>query len=319
MKKRELSPIELKKVVELRQLGAKWTEIEWETKVERRVARRAYEEWERDQKMREQEAWRFRVIAEAFHEHLNDLVRLAESLTDALQVPKTLRELRISEEDLGRLWIRYLEAKHEPFPGSSIEKERAIRRSRMLLESLQSHTREKIRWEALEEWKESRNNAIQYLQEMRSKAIEIIRNNLNNYRGLEKRIKTATKDKDVIEKMADGVIDNIWRGILTGKPDQIHAVKGGAVLNEGQVWLQFYERDEETKIYLNDVELAKEVRDMCREVVTNLEEGAKSDLVHRLTDEVSKMQARAKELEQDLDELVLRPTILRTRCKLCPA
>ena len=50
MKKRELSPIELKKVVELRQFGARWTEIEHETKVERRAAKRAYEEWERDEK-----------------------------------------------------------------------------------------------------------------------------------------------------------------------------------------------------------------------------------------------------------------------------
>jgi DNA-directed RNA polymerase subunit E'/Rpb7 len=90
MKKRELSPIELKKVVELRQLGAKWTEIERETKVERRAAKRAYVEWERDKKMKEQEAVRFRVAAEAFHEHLNDLIRLAESLVSALHVPEML-------------------------------------------------------------------------------------------------------------------------------------------------------------------------------------------------------------------------------------
>ncbi len=70
MKKRGLSPIELKKVVELGQLGAKWTEIEHETKVERRAAKRAYKEWERDKIMKEQEAVRFRIAAESFHEHL---------------------------------------------------------------------------------------------------------------------------------------------------------------------------------------------------------------------------------------------------------
>jgi len=69
MKKRELSPIELKKVVALRELGARWTEIEQEIKVERRAAKRAYEEWERDKEMKEQQAARFRVAAEAFHEH----------------------------------------------------------------------------------------------------------------------------------------------------------------------------------------------------------------------------------------------------------
>ena len=75
MKKRGLSPIELKKIVELRQFNAPWTEIEKETKVERRIAKRAYDEWETDQKMQEQEKVRFRVAAEAFHEHVNSLIR----------------------------------------------------------------------------------------------------------------------------------------------------------------------------------------------------------------------------------------------------
>ena len=93
MKKRELSPIELKKVVELRRLGAMWTEIERETKVDRRASKRAYEEWEKDKKIKEQEAARFRVAAEAFHEHLDDLIRLAESLILTLEIPEMLRAL----------------------------------------------------------------------------------------------------------------------------------------------------------------------------------------------------------------------------------
>ena len=120
MKKRELSPIELRKVVELRQLGAKWTEIEQETKVERRAAKQAYEAWEKDKEMKEEQAARFRVAAEAFHEHLNDLVRLAESLTDTLYVPKTLRELSSAEEALDQLWIRYAEGQRKPSPASSV-------------------------------------------------------------------------------------------------------------------------------------------------------------------------------------------------------
>jgi hypothetical protein len=318
MKKRELAPIELKEVVELRQLGAKWTEIEQEAKVERRAAKRAYEEWEKDKQIQEQQAVRFRVAAEAFHEHLNDLVKLAESLIDVLQVPKTLRELGAVEEDLDQLWIRYLEAKHEPFPASSVEEERVIRRNRLLLESLQSHTREKVRWEALEEWKQSWNNAAQYSQKLRSKATEITRNNLSNCRGLEKRIKTATGDKNAVDKIAGGVIEHIWRGILTGKPDHMHVVKGASLFTEGQVWLTFYESDSETRFYLNDEELAKKVWNLCNRVVTSLREGVESDLVQKLTGEVSKMQARTKELEESLDGLVLRPMILRTRCDLCP-
>ena len=319
MKKRDLSPIELKKVVELRQLGAKWTEIEQETKVERRAAKRAYEEWEKDKEVKEQQAVRFRVAAEAFHEHLNDLIRLAESLTEALHVPEMLWRLNSADEALGQLWTGNTERQREPSPASSVERERVVWRSKMLLKSLQDHTRGKVRWEALEEWKQSRNNAVQYSKELRLKATEVTRNSLNNCLGLEKRIKTAIGDNDVIEKITDGVIENIWRGILAGKPDQMHVVKGISVFTEGQVWLQFYKGDSEPCLFLNDVELAKEVLSICRQVVTNLREGTECDLARKLTDDVSRMQASTKELEESLDELVLRPMILHTRCDLCPA
>ena len=320
MKKRELSPIELKEVVELRQLGAKWTEIEQETKVERRAAKRAYEEWERDKKMKEQEAARFRVAAEAFHEHLNDLIRLAESLVSALHVPEMLRGLDNADEVLDRLWMRNIQGELEPSPTSSDERERVARRNKMLFKSLQEHTREKVRWEALEDWKQARNNAVQYSKELRLEATEVIRNNLNNCLGLEKRIKTTIGANDVTEKISDGVRETIWRGILTGKPDQMHVLKGSSVITEGRVWLEFYEGDSDTKLDLNnDVELAKEALSICRRVVTNLREGTKSDLVQRLTDEVRRMQDTTEELEESLDGLILRPMILRTRCDLCPA
>jgi len=318
MKKRELSPIELRKVVELRQLGAKWTEIEQETKVERRAAKQAYEEWEKDKEMKEEQAARFRVAAEAFHEHLNDLVRLAESLTDTLYVPKTLRELSSAEEALDQLWIRYAEGQRKPSPASSVG-ERGVWRSNMLLKSLRDHTQEKVRWETLEEWKQSRNKAKHYAEQLRSKATEVVKNTLDDCRGLEKRIKTAIGDNDVIERIADGVIEHIWRGILTGKPDKMHVIKGIILYNAGQVWLVVYENNSETRFYLNDEELAKDVWSMCCQVVTNLWDEVESDLIQKLTDEVSQMQTRTKELGEGLDELVLRPMILRTRCDMCPA
>ena len=319
MKKRGLSPVELKKVVQLRQLGARWTEIEQETKVERRAAKRAYEEWEKDKEVKEQQAARFRVAAEAFHEHLNDLIRLAESLISALQVPETLRELNSANEALDQLWIRNAEGQGEPSVTSGVRRARMAWRGRMLLKSLQDHTRGKIQWEALEEWKQSRNNAVQYSKELRLRATEVVSDNLDSCPGLRKRIETAIGDNDFVERITDGAMENIWRGILTGGQEQIHAVKGASVIKEGLVWLEFYERDSESCLFLNDEELAEEVLSICRQVVTNLREGTESDLVRKLTDHVSRMQTRARELEERLDELVLRPIILHTRCDLCPA
>ena len=318
MKKRELSPKELQKVVELRQLGAKWTEIEQETKVERRAAKRAYEEWERDKKMKEQEAARFRVAAEAFLEHLNDLIRLAQSLVIALPVPKMLRGLNNADEVLDQLWIRNIHGEVERFPTSSNGKERLVWRNKMLFKSLQDHTREKVRWETLEEWKQARNNTVKYSEELRLEATKLIGKILNNQPDLKKRIETAIGGNDITEKIADGVRENIWRGILIGKPEQMHVWEGNSLLSKGRVELRFYDGDSDTKLDLNDVELAKEALSMCRQVVTNLLE-VKSDLVQELTDEVSQMKDRTRELEESLDGLVLRPMMIHTRCDLCPA
>ena len=319
MKKIELSPLELKKVVELRQLGAKWTEIEHETEVERRAAKRAYEEWERDKKMKEQQRVRFRVAAEAFHEHLNDLIRLAESLVSALCVPKMLRELRNADEVLDRLRMKNILGELEPLPTSTDEIGRLVRRNNMLLKSLQDHTQKKLRWETLEEWKQARNNAVEYSEKLRSETTKLIREILNNQLGLKKRIESASGGNDIAEKIADGVRENIWRGILARKPEPLHVLKGASVVAEGRVWLEFYHGDSDTKLDLGDVELAKEILSMCRQVATNLWEGTQSDMVRRLTDEVRRMQDTTKELEESLDGLILRPIILRTACDLCPA
>jgi len=188
----------------------------------------------------------------------------------------------------------------------------------MLFKSLQDHTREKVRWNALEEWKQARNNAVQYSQELRLGATEVIGNILNNRPGLKEKIKAAIGSNDVTETISEGLIENIWRDILIGKPEQMHVMEGASVFTKGQVWLEFYKGDSDTKLYLNDVELAKEVFGMCGEVVTNLQDGTKSNLVQELAKEVRQMQDTTKELEKRLDRLILRPVILHTRCDLCP-
>ncbi len=142
---------------------------------------------------------------------------------------------------------------------------------------------------------------------------------LNNRPGLKEKIKTAIGSNDATEKISDGVIENIWRGILAGKPEQMHVLKGSSIMTEGHVWLEFYKGDSDTRLDLNDVKLARDVLKVCRWAANNLQKGNKSDLVRKLTDEVHQMQDRTEELEESLDELLLRPMILRTRCDLCPA
>ncbi len=153
---KEVSPIELKKIVELRQLDAPWTEIERETKVERRIAKHAYDEWQTDQKMKEQEKVRFRIAAEAFHEHVNDLIRLGEALSNHLSLPIGPDEARSAEQHLSNLWQTSILEESKLYAQPQAERVRRIRSNErlnsMIFESLQTHTGEKLRWQALDEW-----------------------------------------------------------------------------------------------------------------------------------------------------------------------
>jgi len=189
----------------------------------------------------------------------------------------------------------------------------------MLFKSLKEHTRGRVRWQALDEWKEARDSASGHSRELRSEATEIVANILNSSPDLKARVMVAIAGGDVTRRISNGLMEAMWRGVSTGNQEQIRAMIGASAVTEGQVWLEFYEGDSETRLLLNDVELAKEVLSVCHWADGNLRRGLKSELVQRLTDDVCQMQARAKELEESLDELPLRPMILRTRCDLCPA
>jgi len=320
MRRRELSDEELNRIIRLRQIGTSWLKIQHETGIHRQTAKRAYERWKHSKSMEELKEARKDVAAQAFGEHINYLIKLAESLVSALHMPEMLRGLGNADEALDRLWMRNIQGELELSQKSgTVEIGHVVRRNRMIFKALQEHTREKVRWQALEDWKQARNNAAEYSKELRLEATEVIGNILNNQPGLKEKIKTAIGSNDITEKISDGVRETIWRGILTGKPEQMNVLEGASVLTEGHVWLEFYGGDSDTRLDLNDVELAKEVLGMCRRAVTNLRQGIKSDLVRRLADEVRQMQDRTQELEESLEGLLLRPMILRTRCELCPA
>jgi len=320
MRRRELSDEELAKVIRLRKIGTSWLRIQHETGIHRQMAKRAYEKWEHSKSMEELKEARKDVAAQAFGEHINYIIKLAESLVSDLHVPKMLRGLSNADEALDKLWMRNIQGEVELSRKlGTVEMGHVIRRNRMIFKALQEHTREKVRWEALEEWKQARNNAAKYSKKLQLEAKEVIGNILNDQPGLKERIKTIIMGNDVTEKISDGVIENIWRGILTGKPEQMHVLKGSSIMTEGRVWLEFYKGDSDTRLDLNDVKLAKDVLNVCRWAANNLQKGNKSDLVQRLAEEVHRMKDKTEELEASLDELLLRPMILRTRCELCPA
>ncbi len=331
MKKRELSPPELKKVVELRQLGAKWTEIKQETKVERRAAKRAYEEWERDKKMKEQEAWRFRVAAEAFHEHLNDLITLAMSLVTNLSVPFSLTDMEknaeqffswLFEQDLLQRHISP-ETRHHIYTIGEThcfytgDPQFYRREKELLFECLKVHTHEKIRWEDIldNRWKKARDNCAKIVPGLREETSKVVNNFLNQETNLLLRVKEESLERgNAVEQMAKAVFSAIWQDILEDKPDQIFVRMPSDSGRQGIVKVK-----DETFLIFNDTRLAEKVIHSSNLAVNNLRKGEKSHIVKSLQDEVRTMEKATEELREMLNPVKLTPMILRTRCDLCPA
>lgn len=321
MKRQGLTVEELEKVIRLKKGGTSWLRIQHETGINRRTAKRAYEKWEQTKSTDELSKARQDVAAQAFSEHINNLIKLAGSLVGALCVPERLCVLGNAEEALDRFWITNILELERSSTSESVShgREHVAWRNKMLFKSLQEHTRGEVRWRALEEWNEARNSAVWRSRELRSEVAEIITDMLNRQPDLKDRVTTAVAGGNVTGKISNGLMETMWRGVLTGNQEQVHAIKGASIFTEGQVWLEFYESDTETRLLLNDEKLAKEVCVICRRANDSLRTGRKSDLVQALTDEVSQMRARSRELEESLDELLLRPMILLTRCDLCPA
>jgi len=318
MKKKELSPIELKNVVELRQFGAKWTEIEQETKVERRAAKRAYEDWESDKKMREQDAARFRVAAEAFHEHLNDLIRLAEALINHLSLPSGPNDYRSAEQHLSDLWQRSILEEPKPYAEYQADRNRQIRSTEhlnlMIFKSLQDHTHEKVRWQALGEWEKAWDTCKENLAKFREEAREMMVNDINQK--LIDRIVKESGKKNAVERMMDGVLYTAWPWIFTGKPEKEFPSVQATPCGDGRTEVTFGEGHLTKNLIFAEVDFAKEVAKVCEGVAEKL---YKRNTASALAKEVNVMQERIKELEEMLHTLRLRPLILRTRCDLCPA
>jgi len=320
MKRKELSDSELDLVIKLRQGSASWLGIQNKTGIPRRVAKRVYENWEHSQSLEELKAARRDVAGEEFRKHLRCLTLLAECLLDCLCVPSSPNETRNADEFLGQLYLRdiYQEAETggTSWPGGEKETRRIQRQNQMLFKSLQSHTRQEVHWEALEEWKQAWNACIKALNGLRTEASEVVENILNQKPNLKNKVQKGSGKKDAVKRMMKGVLATIWSNTLVGNLDQGTAFARTILHGQGATEVTFGERDLTVGLIFTEKDLAEEVTGVCNWAAQNL---CIRDTVQRVANEVCTMQTRIDELEVMLDPLVLRPLLVRTRCDLCPA
>ena len=151
MKRVDLTPEQLENVIRHRQGGLSWLGIQNAAGISRRVAQRAYEQWERARSIRELENVRVKVGEIEFERHLDTLTRWAESLVDHLSLP----EYPSFTTDAQTYFNKLMEKDIAPSPAevmiSPVSEDRArarnIRQNRLLFESIKEHTADIIRWD----------------------------------------------------------------------------------------------------------------------------------------------------------------------------
>jgi hypothetical protein len=326
MRRRDVSPEELAKIISLRQSNASWLKIQRDTGIPRRIAKRAYEQWGRSQSREELKAARKDVAAEEFRNHLHSLIKLAELLVGTLDIPQPSPHPASANEVLCSLLERDIAGEYEAYGQPDVRTglrtyrtETLLRQNRMLFDSLKAHTHEKLEWgETLDKWRKARDTCTTAQGKLREEITKTLLSILNQRPKLTDRIVNECSTKDPVERMVDGILHAAWERISAGNPDQpplIKAISRGngmtdVVFGERRIGLGL--------VFTTETNLGKEVEKACTWAVKNVLITRKEDIVG-LVNQVSTMKKVIDELTKKLNPLTLRPLILNTRCDLCPA
>ncbi len=317
---RGLSDEKLRRVIVLRETGSSWVRIQEEVGIDRRTAKRAYEDWERNQSREELKAARKDVAAEEFRNHLHCLIKLAESLLNTLDIPSSPNTTMSAEEVLLNLWQRDIAGEYGAYglSGGKPETSRTLRQNQMLFKSLRAHTHEKD-WQAFDEWGNSWDTCIRILAKLREEARKTLLNILNQKSNLTDRIVKGCGKKDAVKRMVDGVLHVVWQFILAGKPDQQFPLVQAMPLGGGRIEVTFGKYNLTEGLVFTEADLAEQVITVCKWAAKNLCIVRKDDVVEPLMNNVNTMRKSIEELAEMLNPLKLGPMILNTRCDLCPA
>lgn len=321
MRRRYVSDEELTQVIKLKQNGASWLRIENETGIPRRTAKNAYDEWVSTISREELKKARTAVAEEEFRVHMDDLVSLAQALVDSFYIPTPVSRVEDANEAFENLWRKDIRQGRKTVTVEKEEK-RVVRQNRMLYQALREHTGEVVRWQALEEWKQAFTDYFEHCGALQKEVWNVIVNILKQRAELKGRIEVMSDGKYILKKMEIGVVEALWRGIRFGDTNidkikdnmHIQVRSRGSGIHE----ISFGKDASFTTINVKEEELGVEIAKFCRVVADNIYIGKKSYLLHNIAADINKMEQCAEELETSLDELVLRPAILRTKCYLCP-
>lgn len=322
MKRREVTDQELEMIKNLkgRIPPASWSRIERETKVPRQIAKRAYNDWQRLQSLQNMQNIRMQIAGEEFKRHADILEKFALSFVLHLPLPGSLLENRGADEILeAQLWSRDLLDEAGDWEAYRNEDEitsrRRKRQNRLLMKALQEHTRGAVKWDAFQEWGSSWDRYVVNVSALHKQTLDTLTNYLNQEQGFRSKLESKTKLKDIPSTLAEGFLKLIWRNVSTGKADESKPTFTSFESQNGYEIAQ-PPRDLILPVKIPDRELSDKVATIMTRTADIL---WRRDEVRSAANELNIMRSKKVELEEQLEPLLLRPMILRTRCELCPA
>lgn len=308
----------MQKVITLRTTGSSWMKIQKEVGIDRRTAKRVYEQWEHSQAKEELKAARQNVAAEEFRNHMQSLIKLEQSLIDVLTVPKMPSERRKANDLLLQLWQSNIAGEYGAYglPGAKVETRYMVRQNQVLFKSLQTHTQGKVDWRVMEKWEKSWNQCVSDLVEFEATGRKILQNILEQKPDLKSAILKETGRKDMMERNIKGVLYIVWQYVLEGRASKYFPLVKVIPRSDGQSEVLFGKGNLSQGIIFYKAKLATELVEVSKWAAKNL---SKENLVENIAREIGIMQRQIDELRESLNPLILRPLIFRTRCELCPA
>jgi len=319
MRRREVSAKELAKIVSLRQNNSSWLTIEKETTVPRRIAQRAYRDWERSQVGGEFKAARQTVAAEELRNHLESLKKLALVLVQHFDIPRPSPEPQSAKQflasalssDIASEYGAYglpNKLRHPEYPA-----EVYYRQNQMLLKSLQDHTDRKLNFSSWESaYDTCRAHQTQFLEELRQTLSNIVNLDLK----LKRAEATVSKEGKITSGLLDGLVFLLWKSILAGKVELEELVSLIKVFSRGDGRAELAFGNLAQRVIVPD-DVGTQAKEACIWAIKNLL-AQKDKIIDPLLEDVKTMRRVNDNLAKILNPLTLVPDILHSKCDLCP-
>lgn len=325
MRKRvELTDKQKRDIVKHREAGKNWTEIWKATGVPRHACKRYYLEWQHESRAADKTALRQNLVSEYYKEHIELVVAFGERLERRIDIAGLPVPAIDSEEYLAPLWtesfqvtaaegIQPLVYSREPRYPSTDRK--TYLNNRLIFKALQDHTRGKIRWESLDEWKSAWDGCRDTVQQLRYEIDQTQQEKMDA--GTERQgalmefIWSQAK-----EQIKDQIIDTLWGILKYSRLPADYLPAEDAQTAKDLASILVGDSSQEIRLpprYREEVQPPAAL--IVEEVMGDI---SGSDSVKQLVGHLDGMVAAYGEIGEKLNSLLLRPILLSTRCDLCP-